>query len=698
MEQDYEYMLAELTKRVHHLEKEVERLGGTVYKPSNQAVVQQQETVKVQKEELPKATTPPVRTTPPMNNAIPVRAASQSINSRPVEVKKANDKTFENKIGKNFMAVIASILIFCSLVLFAGIAFKYLSDYAKTGIMMAVSLAISAFGLIKMRKLKRLSEEDPDNASLKYKTFFTALSGCGIGATYITCLVGYFVFEIYGIVLLATVIGLWLVVTMYLGYRFSDIFVYICNAGLIVSALLLSYKFENSVIGLICYTVCLIALYAIRHKENYNHDLFYFIQYPVILMILASIGDSNLIFSYTSLLLLGVTLGFSLVLYRLKEEHLPTNLVSLFLNLLAMYIIYDKDYTSSQLLIYMILVEVIGIGVIYYIKYKKSMPSLFYVSYGVSVIFSLIMMSKTDLNDYISFTPYIFLLVLGFVAKDIYIRIGGYVALFFSYLYLMTEVTEYNEYVVSAGFLVLILVTIAAMILRDYKIADKYIVTSLVATLLYELVEEANVEGWICFIIATVICIFMNTKYYRINLMTKDEEVSPRIVGFVLNGLMMLYGIYSIAEFSNDVELYKVILITLATIALFCINTKSIYKTHIPEMLVGIYICFKFTVLVYVIMDRLSAESFVISIVGILLALACIVIGFVAKQKAFRLYGLILSLLCVIKLILFDLQYDSDILRPVGFFVAGILCFAISFVYSKLEKNMKQEEEKIEQQ
>ena len=56
-------------------------------------------------------------------------------------------------------------------------------------------------------------------------------------------------------------------------------------------------------------------------------------------------------------------------------------------------------------------------------------------------------------------------------------------------------------------------------------------------------------------------------------------------------------------------------------------------------------------------------------------------LGFVKKDGWFRAAAFAVKLICYTIV-------DSNILRPVGFFVAGVLCFAISFIYSKLEKNM----------
>ena len=48
-----------------------------------------------------------------------------------------------------------------------------------------------------------------------------------------------------------------------------------------------------------------------------------------------------------------------------------------------------------------------------------------------------------------------------------------------------------------------------------------------------------------------------------------------------------------------------------------------------------------------------------------------------------------LTFISVVKLVLFDVSYDSNILKPIGFFAAGILCFIINWVYSRFEKQIE---------
>ena len=96
-----------------------------------------------------------------------------------------------------------------------------------------------------------------------------------------------------------------------------------------------------------------------------------------------------------------------------------------------------------------------------------------------------------------------------------------------------------------------------------------------------------------------------------------------------------------------------------------------------------------------VILHRFSAVSYLVSLAGILLAIAFIVAGFRFKFKGMRLYGLVLTMLCVGKLLFFDIVFDNAFYRPVSFLVAGILLFLISYIYFRLEKGNSVKDEEV---
>ena len=120
---------------------------------------------------------------------------------------------------------------------------------------------------------------------------------------------------------------------------------------------------------------------------------------------------------------------------------------------------------------------------------------------------------------------------------------------------------------------------------------------------------------------------------------------------------------------------------------LFMANTKNLLERH-KGMWPGIYIGIKLTVLVITILSSYDTVNYVISISVFVFAIISIIIGFKFNFKSFRIYGLILSLISVAKLILVDISYDNTLGHALSFFVCGILCFVISMIYHLIDKKV----------
>lgn len=672
-------VLLELIRRVNYLEQEVVKLGGETYKDSKlTGGVEVDAALANMSEVIQEEAVAPQSVEARVEAETPRTAPQPVVEKRKPEKKKEN---VENRIGKNLMAILASVLIFFSLILFAGIAFEYLTDIAKVVIMFAISIGIAAFGIIKMPK--KNSEGDT-----KYKTFYTTLAACGIGAIYITDLVGYFGFECIALVPFIISLVVWIVVTMYLAYKCSIIFVYISNLGLVIATLLTAIQFENSLLAFVLYTICLVALYVMNRADSFAGDSFYFIQYPIVFMIVSCAVETD-VFSYAifTVLLMAVFVLANFA-YNIESKHMAFNLITAILNIFALVrICVGVDEYAFN---YVTVVLLIAIMFMYFFRYHKSIASLFHVVYVIAYLVSVIAFLDTDMYVTIALVPYILFIAAGFFLKDSWLRMGGYVALAASYF---MHMDFYESGAVFVFYLCVLLLAVMAVRFLCYTRTDKYVITAVLVSMLIELIHVLDFDICVSFAMLAVVSVLMNTKLYHIDYNTGETEKGSKNIGYIANAIMIAAGLSYLFDTSMTSEVYQVAVIALISLVLVCMNTTKLFEQELPEMPVGFYIGLKFSVWIYAILYRLEAASFVVSIVGILFAITCIVLGFVLKQKSFRLYGLIVSMISVVKLILFDISYDSNILRPVGFFIAGILCFAISFIYSKLEKSILTEEE-----
>ena len=136
-------------------------------------------------------------------------------------------------------------------------------------------------------------------------------------------------------------------------------------------------------------------------------------------------------------------------------------------------------------------------------------------------------------------------------------------------------------------------------------------------------------------------------------------------------------------------EPYETALLVVFVLMLAVVNLRRVNSLmrYMPERRVSFYNGLKFTWTLWIILGRFSAVSYLISLAGIVLAIAFIVSGFRFNYKGLRLYGLVLTMVCVIKLLFWDIVFDNAFYRPISFLVAGILLFLISYIYFRLEKN-----------
>ncbi len=72
----------------------------------------------------------------------------------------------------------------------------------------------------------------------------------------------------------------------------------------------------------------------------------------------------------------------------------------------------------------------------------------------------------------------------------------------------------------------------------------------------------------------------------------------------------------------------------------------------------------------------------VVSVVAMLAALVCVGLGFARRLDTLRPFGLVVILLSVLKIVAIDVSATDSIARVIAFIVGGIICFAVSALYT----------------
>jgi uncharacterized membrane protein len=134
--------------------------------------------------------------------------------------------------------------------------------------------------------------------------------------------------------------------------------------------------------------------------------------------------------------------------------------------------------------------------------------------------------------------------------------------------------------------------------------------------------------------------------------------------------------------------------VVLLSFALMVVRAnRDIRKEASPlvQVLTGI----KFTVLVLCALKGFTTwldDGYVFSIITMVTAFACVLAGFRFMAKSLRIYGLVITILCVLKLTIVDVSGLSTPMRVFTMIAGGLICFAINAAYNYAVKNLINQE------
>lgn len=608
-------------------------------------------------------------------------------------------KDYEKLFGRSFMGIFASVLIFISLIIFATLMLPYLTDTMKLAGLYLLSFGLLTAGFV-------LSGKNPENK------FYLAVIGCGCGSLYISLLLSDLYFKVFGDFMLYALILVWAVFVRYLARLKSLVFHIIGQLGILISMILgtaLCVYDADAAKFLVLTVFYLISAFVFANTPLFrlprrnaaedskaanvekdggwyalcNHifrlsDVFILTIGTLFLDSVFYPGSAVLKTASIVLLLLFLLLEYFLF-YRKESvqgiafQFLTIAASCLFVCLLGLLTDWPEEVFPA-------LVYVLSVILLFYITKKNT-------AYGIiSRLFSFLLIwaacyhadfISSHLCGYLTFIPF---LLYGGLRKDKTYLYAG-VAFLFAFLplaespeHLIMVVLSYALFVYFAsrtddvpfsvsGYLALTLAVMFVVgdcsytFLSQNSISQSYLKSELITF----------------FVVAALHLALSKFQYL-------GQEKPVEIMTYLINGLLMAAGC---------ILLYSVlwqIPVILITVLLFTVNSGRILR---KDARAGYYAAFKYTLLMLCILGSYEVASYLISISLLLFAILSIVIGFYKNTTAFRLYGLVLSMVSVIKLIMFDIRYDSTLENAVSFFVCGLLCFVISFLYNRIDHYLK---------
>ncbi len=169
----------------------------------------------------------------------------------------------------------------------------------------------------------------------------------------------------------------------------------------------------------------------------------------------------------------------------------------------------------------------------------------------------------------------------------------------------------------------------------------------------------------------------------------RTDTVAAVFVRVIHTGLW-IWGIALLH--SNEMEDYPLLCVWLLLLTLYLCGSGLYeqYKQYHNKPGLGIYFGLRVTLYLLAVMAAFDGiEGYVISCVLLVLAILAVLAGFPLRLAPLRIYGLCLAMFAVIKLLMIDVEHDNSMETVLCFLGAGILCFAINFIYNHVKKRFK---------
>ncbi len=114
------------------------------------------------------------------------------------------------------------------------------------------------------------------------------------------------------------------------------------------------------------------------------------------------------------------------------------------------------------------------------------------------------------------------------------------------------------------------------------------------------------------------------------------------------------------------------------------------YKTYNNKPGLGIYFGLRITLYMIAVITAFDGvKGYVISCILLVLAIFFVLSGFPLRLAPLRIYGLCLAMFAVVKLLMIDVEHDNSMETVLCFLGAGVLCFAINFIYNYVKKRFQ---------
>lgn len=184
------------------------------------------------------------------------------------------------------------------------------------------------------------------------------------------------------------------------------------------------------------------------------------------------------------------------------------------------------------------------------------------------------------------------------------------------------------------------------------------------------------------------------SRFRRLLASPGETGKSTTVLLRIIHSALWLWGLVLFRESTGRNSPVLCVWLLLLTLFLCGSGMYEQYKNYREQKWLGVYFGLRITVYLLVVLTAFQGiEGYVISCALLLLAIAAVLAGFPLRLAPLRIYGLCLAMFAVIKLLMADLRHDNSMETVLCFLGAGVLCFAINFIYNHVKKRFERLDE-----
>lgn len=625
--------------------------------------------------------------------------------------KQASSKLNEAAFGKYIVGALASILVFVAAISLIALVWDTMSSEAKLSLIILSGIVLTVVGFARVKNHKN--------------PITSILLGTGSGLLFISILAANMAFDLISSNAAFVLAGLWALFFI-LSYKFTQTFftTIIAYIGSFIATLLglTLIRGNSDFIVIVVFTVC-IGIAMLVSGYRWLEDSKQFMCTLLILVSMLSIliwgisEHKNLISNWGYYFVVLVLLIHGLLNrilnfmddLRTQISHIIIGSFVALITLLGLLELSDQMAYSIMLVMFLILI----LAQLLFIEWRDyhittSLTSL----YTVFLIVAL-MLLNSELFDFICGISVI-ALVLMWLDKvkgtSRFKMLIGVIILCDTLLVFITTDTVENfqsNMLFYTLFIVIELGILSYLLYKQYRLkkSEHQIAFKIIGFIAYivnifflvtNLINNYSglngaVLGYL--VITLLLMLFMSSGYFKywnnpnFKWFSKNSDIRQDQSIYILYCATTILYFIGLVGIAGVVTWYDQMSMIIAVLGIALIQSANLLKFKKAIKIVGIWIGIKYWILTWVILGvsfDMTFDSAIYSLTGLILALVSIAIGFKLNVKSLRLYGLILTILMVLKFIVVDLSQENSITRVVALLFGGFICFGISVLYNRL--------------